>query len=243
MTKIQQYSALRYNGSDIQGTPGMETLQPCMTFIEPDAMMFWYPEGIGFLSCSTLVPYDKDYWLKYNSYRGSDIGKELTAGRLALAEEVITALQLKGAVNVSDILDIGIGSGEFVEAANCFGTDINPHAVEWLNTRGKLSTIEKHTIISLWDVLEHIEDPEAVIGKANVVLTSLPIHESMTACLASKHLRPGEHLWHFTDAGIKRFMSLLGFKHITTRDFETRAGREGIATYVFSKVNIRLETN
>lgn len=195
----------------------------------------WWPSlGLGYLPVAETVPYDEDYWLKYQSYRGNGIGELLTASRVQM---VFDANEGSEPSAVSEVIDIGIGSGEFVEAMRCWGSDINPHAIAWLKDRGCYrDPLVRHTkILTLWDVLEHIEDPKPLLDTAKIILTSLPIYAGVEECLASKHLRPGEHLWHFTDAGIKQFMAFAGFGHVTTSDFETRIGREGILTYSFKR--------
>jgi hypothetical protein len=194
----------------------------------------WYPElGIGYLKTPALVPYDKEYWEKYWSYRGNEIGEKLTAGREALVKQYTPEA----------IIDVGIGSGEFVEKLNCWGHDINTFAIEWLKANGKYRDplVLPCSILTMWDVLEHIPNPGLLLASAFTVYTSLPIYETVDKCLASKHLRPGEHVWHFTDKGIKTFMKIAGFSHYGTSSFETDLGREEIMSYVFSKVNINLE--
>lgn len=186
-------------------------------------------------------PYDEAYWKKYQSYRGNGIGELITEGRANMTYRALADLGLlkENEQGLYPVTDIGIGSGEFVEAMPCYGTDINPHAVKWLKRRkvhnDPLSAKVETPVLTFWDVLEHIPDPKPLLDMAQVVLTSLPIYDNVQECLASKHLRPGEHLWHFTNGGIKRFMHLAGFKFIAADNFETQAGREGIITYAFRR--------
>jgi hypothetical protein len=208
--------------------------------VDGGSLKWWSSFGIGYLDTPALVPYDKEYWDKYLSYRGNGIGEALTAGRVGLTRKVLEVF----AYAAADVIDIGIGSGEFVEAMKCWGSDINEHALAWLSEKGRDRDPLKEPlpVLTFWDVLEHIPDPVPLLETASIVLTSLPIYADVYECLLSKHLRPGEHVWHFTDAGIKKFMELAGFCDIYTDDFETRAGREGIVSYVFAKVNTILET-
>lgn len=211
-------------------------------FTDGATLEWWNTLGFGYLSTPTLIDYGQDYWDNYVKMRGNGIGEKLTEGRVALAQRVIDAMPGSG-YQLSDFVDVGIGSGEFVEAAKCLGTDINPHAISWLQDRGCFvdPTTEKPDLLTMWDVLEHIPDPSDLL-RAQVIITSLPIHNDVESCMASKHFKPGEHIWQFTDAGIKNFMKLAGFECRFSDDFETREGREGIMSYVFSKININLET-
>ena len=58
---------------------------------------------------------------------------------------------------------------------------------------------------------------------------------SSAHALASKHFKPNEHLWYFTDRGIKRFMFEHGFGFFGQNELETDAGREGIGSYAFKR--------
>jgi len=60
-----------------------------------------------------------------------------------------------------------------------------------------------------------------------------PIFPDLTAIRASKHYRPGEHLYYFTEDGLVRWMALHGFLLRERNDFETRAGRDSILSFAF----------
>jgi len=139
------------------------------------------------------------------------------------------------------IIDIGIGGGAFVNEMNCFGYDVNEKAIEWLLDR--FSFIDPYTLedksinaITCWDSLEHIPEPERLIEKVkNYVFVSIPIFNSGFHILKSKHFKPGEHLYYFTEHGIIHYMDNNGFSCIESSDIETELGREGIKTYAFRR--------
>lgn len=197
--------------------------------------LVWLPErGMGYYPVPLDdAPYDADYFAKYQTYAGSDIGRSLNAYRVALVDKYVSA----------DVVDIGIGCGTFIEArgtARTKGYDINPAGVVWLKDRGlyvDLYASEGVDAITCWDSLEHIPEPHKLLSRVKrYVFVSIPIFEGPDHVLASKHYRKDEHLWYFTHGGLIRWMAGYGFGLIESDDGETKAGREGIGTFVFKRV-------
>lgn len=89
------------------------------------------------------------------------------------------SLKQYGLTEHSCILDFGCGNGEFVQAAgpNCYGVELAVHkqAGRVFNSLESLP-FEKFDFITLWGVLEHLNEPVSVI------------------CNLAKRLRPGGHL-------------------------------------------------
>lgn len=189
----------------------------------------WSQElGVGYL-CSTGYDYGAEYWEKYQGYV-NDLGAQLSEAR--------TNFILQNLGTLDSLCDVGIGSGQFVMTAKCKGFDVNPYAVQWLTESGYFADVyaESFETLSFWDVLEHLDDPSQLLNKTKNIFMSVPIHTDVQACLRSKHLRPSEHIWHFTDAGLKSFMAKFGFKFMAVSSFETSLGREDILSYFFTKV-------
>lgn len=186
--------------------------------------------GFGYLKSDGFV-YDDDYWENYRrlSADPTGIGAQLTSYRKSFVSKHLSDLSCH--------CDVGIGSGEFVEAARCWGYDVNPAAIKWLNDERRYGDPyqERFESLSFWDVLEHIDDPQPILEATDHVFVSLPIHQSLESCLTSKHLKPNEHIWQFTDRGFCNFMKLFGFSLVDKGDGETRAGREAIQTYYFNR--------
>jgi len=85
--------------------------------------------------------------------------------------------------------------------------------------------------------LEHIQDPDALIScVTEYVFVSMPIYENQADCLSSKHYKPGEHIWYFTEQGLKDYMANLDFNCVLVDDVESRLGREGIKSFVFRRI-------
>lgn len=182
---------------------------------------------------SERVPYDEAYFDKCAGYEDQEIALKINAGRIALVDKHSGA----GAV----VLDVGIGAGEFIKkrAGLTFGFDINPKAVEWLEKEGLFGKpSEGFTDFTFWDVIEHVENPEEYFEHVPVggyLFTSLPIFPSLYSIRESRHFRPGEHLYYWTETGFVRWMALYGFKLLERDDFETQAGRESILSFAFQR--------
>ena len=142
------------------------------------------------------------------------------------------------------LVDVGIGSGAFIETRarvgrrQTFGYDVCPTAVAWLRERELLANpyIEGASAVSLWDVLEHIQDFQVLLAEVKKwVFVSIPIFRDCEHVLRSKHYRKDEHVWYFTSRGLIETMKSLGFECAEENDMETRIGREDIGTFAFRR--------
>ena len=181
--------------------------------------------GIGYYPVEERS-YDQEYWEKYLSYKNTDIGNRLNNARCALVSKYA----------FGDVLDIGIGNGDFVEGMDCYGYDINPAAIEWLKAIGKFKKPEPIYAMAFWDSLEHIHNPEPLLGMIQTyAFVSCPIYTDRDHVLRSKHFRPDEHYWYFTKEGAELFMANYGFSLVEFNTMESELGREDIGTFVFYK--------
>ena len=141
------------------------------------------------------------------------------------------------------LVDVGIGSGAFVElrrsrGRTTYGYDVNPAGIEWLEQRMLL--VDPHLVsfdaMTLWDVLEHIPDFQSLLANVREwVFLSLPIFRDAEHVLASKHFKPDEHCWYFTRAGLVDALNLCGFGLVGESMIETELGREDIGTFAFRR--------
>lgn len=186
--------------------------------------------GWGFLKPDqdTQAIYDENYFTKYFAYEDTPIGKSLNQARIDLVEKYTCS---------DGVLDIGIGSGQFVRGTGCMGTDINPHAIVYLKSINQYATIDEDNQwewVTMWDVLEHIEDPGPLLKCVQKgVILSMPIYDDHEHVLRSKHFRPNEHIWYFTVHGLVRWMEEFGFKCLEFNRVESDIGREDIGSFVF----------
>ncbi len=175
------------------------------------------------------VSYDEAYFNTYVGYEGSQIEKRLNEGR----RDFVNRHHRK------ELIDVGIGSGAFIRCReNTKGHDINPYALQWLAENGKHeANFDNGLGFSFWDVIEHVEDPNIYfkkIRKHSYLFTSIPII-NVKRIRQSKHYKPGEHLYYFTEDGFINWMAMYGFRHLETSDFETKAGRKDILSFAFKK--------
>ena len=178
-----------------------------------------------------IVSYDDEYYSKCASYEGQEIANKINAGRIDLVNRF---------VGVCAIVDVGIGSGEFLKRrGNTFGHDVNPVAIEWLKRNDLWAkNLTSAAGASFWDVLEHCPDPGAYLSQINLhafCFVSIPIFYGLRAIRLSKHYRPGEHLYYWTEDGFVRWMEMHGFMMLEQSRFEIDAGRESIYSFAFKR--------
>lgn len=206
----------------------------------PSGLTWWPDKGMGYYPVKINGQYGEDYWQQYQSYRKSAIADALMKARVDLVEKHAPG---------EPVVDIGIGSGHFLEAltarrahligaSGAWGFDVNPCGIRWLKERGMWADpyAEKPSHICCWDSLEHIEDPSRLVSQVRrTIFVSIPIFTDMQHVLRSKHFKPDEHIWYFTSSGFLRWMDDLGFTCVEENDMESRAGRQEIGTFVFSR--------
>jgi len=189
--------------------------------------LIWLPElGIGYYEVEES-PYDEHYFNKYASYEGSAVCNQLNKFRVDLVNKH----------HSGTVLDVGIGSGSFIMAhGNAFGTDINPAAIRWLKDHRLYQEPEKEEAVTFWDSFEHIKDPACVLNHVSKwVFMSIPLFDSYSHVLSSKHFRKDEHYWYFTFNGLCLYMKMHGFDFIEFNRGETDIGREDIGSFVFKR--------
>lgn len=182
------------------------------------------------------IAYDDAYHAHYKALEGTEVADKLNAGRVAMVA--------RHAADGAKVLDIGAGSGAFVRSARAWGFeaagfDVMPKTVEHLKATGAWAdSAEGFEVVTFWDSLEHIEDPETVfkhIARGALVVVAIPVFDDLRAIRQSKHYKPGEHLYYFTAAGFVEWMALRGFRLLETSDHETAAGRESIGAFAFRR--------
>lgn len=204
--------------------------------IHEDDDLFYF-DGIAIQKDRTQsVEYGEDYFEKYIKYEGSSTSNSLNASRVAVTEKYCKS-----------ILDIGIGSGEFIKSSKIkvYGFDINELAVKWLkfhrlyaNPYKDMPDVEG---LTFWDSLEHFPEPQdilKIIRPNQYAFISIPIISNILKVKENKHYRPNEHYYYFTMTGLISYMKWSGFKFIEHVDAEIKAGRKDIVTFVFQRQSL-----
>lgn len=190
--------------------------------------LLWSEElGMGYHPRPPM-DYSGPYFEKYQALDATPMGERLTQARVAMVKRHFDG----------QVVDIGIGGGRFVQDADCWGYDVNAEAVAWLRARQRLFDPYNHAVeaITCWDSLEHIPEPEKLIAQVGEwVFVSMPVYVGQWDCLSSKHFKPGEHIWYFTQNGLIAWFARQGFGCVEINERESELGREGITSYAFRR--------
>lgn len=190
--------------------------------------LLWSEElGLGYHPRQPMN-YEGSYWQNYRQMDATPMGAALTRARVEFVHKHF----------VGEVVDIGIGGGRFVEESGAFGYDINGEAVDWLREKGRYINPygRKVGAVTCWDSLEHIPEPGALLAQVEGWLfVSMPIYESAANCLASKHYKPGEHVWYWTLPGLIGWCEARGFELVELNHMETELGRDGIVSFAFRR--------
>lgn len=187
--------------------------------------------------------YDEGYWKSDNpKMRGyADYARESALylktfqKRLALVRRWLPAQ--------ARVLDVGCAAGYFLRVVQGLGHDV--HGVELSPSIAKeavaalgadrihIGTLDgavaamdyrpqSFDLVSLWDVIEHIPDPQAVLRKireltkpgGRLLLETQNVASRWAALLGPRwhHYKHHEHLYHFTPATIRRLLDDCGFR-------------------------------
>lgn len=156
------------------------------------------------------------------------------------ARDRVSQIMALPSIGVQAWLDVGCATGEFLLAGRGFaqelhGTDISAYAIDVARRRGlenlqagSFSALEyspaRFDLITMWDLIEHVEDPATVLRKAfeylkpgGYLVLSTGDVESLTSRLMGRfwHLMiPPFHTYFFSRRTIERYLRTAGFTEI-----------------------------
>jgi hypothetical protein len=191
----------------------------------------WLPEiGMGhYPGVSGYHPYDAAYFLHKQTLTDTDMVRALMVARGQLVARYYNG----------PLLDVGIGAGQFVESRpNTCGYDVNPAAIEWLESRGLWTDlyVRRYPALSFWGSLGHINRPDIAVNQAvRWVFVSVPVFDSGEHILRSKHFKKVDHIWYWTHDGLVRWFAEQGFEVVEYNSCESLLGRENIGSYAFRR--------
>jgi Methyltransferase domain len=227
----------RHTGSSEPVYPLRPATWPALARHLSAQRLTWWPDpGVGFypVAANPANVYDQTYFDSFARNANTDLGRALMQARCELVAKYWTG----------ELLDVGIGSGAFLDTWRDFaltlsyGFDINPAGYRWLHQRDLYRSpyIEKIDAVTLWDVLEHIENFTPLLANVRKwVFLAIPIFTSSEHVLRSKHFKPDEHFWYFTCGGLEHVMRLHGFELVASNMRESQLGREDILSAVFRR--------
>lgn len=207
-----------------------------------DRLVWIEDAGVGYLEARPDGVYDAAYFDRYADMAGTEMGRALNEFRVDLV--LNHALGVPLGADLVTVLDVGIGDGAFVRAAQgsgwiVKGFDVNPAGVSWLDERGLFGDLyrpEGWPVLTFWDSLEHIRNPAAALAQARGwAFVTIPVFRDAAHARASKHYRPDEHYWYFTRRGFESFAADCGFEVIDILATEAVLGREDVETFVLRR--------
>jgi len=152
-----------------------------------------------------LSIYDMEYAQKYFRYSHTELGEKINRARW----DLVLAYGVSGT-----ILDYGCGTGQFRKmnpngAISVEGYDINPHC-GFFKPR---VLPQRYDAITLWDVLEHLENPMELVKSFNSELLFLTTpNASFVPDIPNwKHYYPHEHVIYFTVDSIMAMFDALKY--------------------------------
>jgi SAM-dependent methyltransferase len=195
-------------------------------------------------ACGTAVTLSRTATDGARLYRGGAYAPALRStdvvvGPLRRLGERAALRALGGTAPGQSVLEIGAGDGRLVDALRrrgCVVTGIEPFAagrafpgVEAVRAEDAAPAPAKYDLAVLWHVLEHLDEPLAVL-RATVralrpggrVVVSVPTLDSLQARIGGDrwfHQDVPRHLLHFTRAGLARLLERSGLAVTRVRDF------------------------
>lgn len=182
-------------------------------------------------------PYDDAYYETYTNYRYSDISADLNDFRRCVCRS-------------PHVLDIGVGDCAFLDTLQFedptgiqLGFDINPTAIASLKATGRWLDPYTEDIpdeiqtVTFWDSLEHIPDPHLLFDRlgSRTIVVSIPVFRKLRHVESSRHFKPHEHLYYFTQYGLIWWLSQYNYSLDFASNQESVIGRHNIMTYRFSR--------
>lgn len=199
-------------------------------------------DGLIYQVDKSIITYDTEYVnTRYNTY--------------GILNDLMSNLRLGYVIGSigkipDSIMDVGYGNGSFLSSCStlinsCYGYDVTGYPIpessvfvdDWIS--------HKVEVLTLFDVLEHMEDPYILKNcQADYLIISLPwCHYHSSEWFSSwKHRRPNEHLWFFDETSIFNFAKAIDYEVINFCNIEDSIRRStnddpNILTFTLKRKN------
>ena len=180
--------------------------------------------------------YDDNYISCYDSEEYKKNDYLLQQLRLSLIEKHIPGIMARC------LLDYGCGRGGFLKAAEIkFKYVAGFDVIEGNN--GIWSLDFDYSVVTLFDVLEHIPSLKLKCKSPEYMVISVPNRPSVSKMSTWKHLKPNEHLYHFDKYSLTNYMRTIGYETIALDNIEdeirkpdANTASENIITGIFKKL-------
>ena len=161
------------------------------------------------------------------------------AQRLATAERVINIL--KKYKNSGRLLDVGCSTGDFLRVARRYydveGVELSQWAADIAKEQGltihecrlsQLNPRESYDVVTLWGVIEHLENPKNEINQISRIMKNEGILciwtgnvDSVTARLLGKKwwYFMGQHIQYFSETTLHFLLTQCGFRKVTIQNY------------------------
>ncbi|MFH1397230.1 MAG: class I SAM-dependent methyltransferase [Candidatus Omnitrophota bacterium] len=174
----------------------------------------------------------------YSDYVGERINKQYAYKNICQKIQ----LYLKDKLNPVRLLDFGCGLGHFLDSAYDFGylvhgVEFNEYAINYIRNRYTykiisyedfLKTDEKFDVVTLFDVIEHLQDPfetlnrlyNLINNKGLLIISTMDSHSFMSRLLGLRledFKRIREHIYFFSKKNLSDLLTKLGFEILEVR--------------------------
>lgn len=166
--------------------------------------------------------YDEKYLANYEKLAQTELGKQLEGFRWGFVQRYLNGHR--------SLLDYGCGSGAFINSTHkipgveCAGWDINPHSKYTAPQNGG----QPHDILTLFDVIEHMESPRNFLAgaRAKLLIILTPNVAAVPKGLIHtwRHYKPKEHLHYYSIESLRALLNKTGY-HLDGWDFIEGAHR------------------
>ena len=210
--------------------------------IETDRIENYFMDDFGIIHQIEKKPYSFDYGKERDNY--GEKSHYLSHLRLGYIMGAIPGIE-----HYKSILDVGYGNGDFLRAAQRHfevvgGMDIVWDYLPFGCVKQESITDTYYDIITFFDALEHFDDINVISElRCKYIVISLPNCKSKDVnwFMNWKHRKPDEHLHHFDELAMYKFLNARGFRVIKSGYMEDviRKGAEpkNILTVIAERIN------